>query len=43
MIIVMDAPEHSAARRAVVGEFTVKRMVALRPRCAPRPLSRSWH
>ncbi|GAA2253795.1 MULTISPECIES: cytochrome P450 [Kitasatospora] len=28
----MDAPEHTAARRAVVGEFTFRRMEALRPR-----------
>jgi cytochrome P450 len=32
MLISMDAPEHGPARRAVVGEFTVKRMAALRPR-----------
>lgn len=31
-LISMDPPEHGAARRAVVGEFTVKRMAALRPR-----------
>jgi cytochrome P450 len=31
-LIGMDAPEHTAARRAVLGEFTVKRMQALRPR-----------
>ncbi|WP_410668661.1 cytochrome P450 [Amycolatopsis sp. cmx-4-68] len=31
-LINMDPPEHSAARRAVVGEFTVKRMKALQPR-----------
>ncbi|WP_026360336.1 cytochrome P450 [Amycolatopsis nigrescens] len=31
-LIGMDAPEHGPARRAVVGEFTVKRMQALRPR-----------
>ncbi|RZQ66109.1 cytochrome P450 [Amycolatopsis suaedae] len=31
-MISMDAPEHTAARRAVVGEFTVRRMEALRPR-----------
>ncbi|MET1076077.1 MAG: cytochrome P450 [Umezawaea sp.] len=28
----MDAPEHGVARRAVLGEFTVRRMEALRPR-----------
>ncbi len=28
----MDPPEHGPARRAVVGEFTVRRMQALRPR-----------
>ena len=28
----MDAPEHGRARRAVLGEFTVRRMEALRPR-----------
>jgi cytochrome P450 len=32
MLISMDAPEHGPARRAVVGEFTVRRMEALRPR-----------
>jgi cytochrome P450 len=31
-MIGLDPPEHGAARRAVVGEFTVKRMNALRPR-----------
>ncbi|WP_031467542.1 cytochrome P450 [Sciscionella sediminilitoris] len=31
-MISMDAPEHGPARRKVVGEFTVKRMRALRPR-----------
>jgi cytochrome P450 len=31
-LISMDPPEHGPARRAVVGEFTVKRMEALRPR-----------
>jgi cytochrome P450 len=31
-LIGMDAPEHGPARRAVVGEFTVRRMEALRPR-----------
>ena len=28
----MDAPEHGPARRAVLGEFTVKRIQALQPR-----------
>jgi cytochrome P450 len=28
----MDPPEHGPARRAVVGEFTVRRLAALRPR-----------
>ncbi|TDD14252.1 cytochrome P450 [Nonomuraea diastatica] len=28
----MDGTQHSAARRAVLGEFTVKRLAALRPR-----------
>lgn len=28
----MDAPEHTRARRAVIGEFTVRRMEMLRPR-----------
>jgi cytochrome P450 len=28
----MDGPEHAAARRAVIGEFTFKRMQLLRPR-----------
>jgi cytochrome P450 len=28
----MDPPEHGPARRAVVGEFTVRRIAALRPR-----------
>ncbi|GGP82685.1 cytochrome P450 [Saccharothrix coeruleofusca] len=32
MMISMDPPEHSAARRAVLGEFTVRRMQALQPR-----------
>jgi cytochrome P450 len=32
MILEMDPPEHGRARRAVVGEFTVRRMAALRPR-----------
>lgn len=31
-LIAMDPPEHSEARRDVVGEFTVKRMKALQPR-----------
>ncbi|MFE0027224.1 cytochrome P450 [Amycolatopsis sp. NPDC059021] len=31
-MIAMDAPEHGPARRAVLGEFTVRRMEALRPR-----------
>src|SRR3569833_113144 len=31
-IITMDPPEHGPARKAVLGEFTVKRMNALRPR-----------
>ncbi|MCH6160871.1 cytochrome P450 [Streptomyces marispadix] len=31
-LISMDPPEHGPARRAVVGEFTVRRMEALRPR-----------
>ncbi|KAA9151764.1 cytochrome P450 [Amycolatopsis acidicola] len=31
-LISMDPPEHGPARREVVGEFTVKRMAALRPR-----------
>ncbi len=31
-LISMDAPEHGPARRAVLGEFTVKRLAALRPR-----------
>ncbi|HKN54817.1 MAG TPA: cytochrome P450 [Amycolatopsis sp.] len=31
-LINMDPPEHGAARREVVGEFTVKRMRALQPR-----------
>lgn len=31
-LLGMDPPEHGPARRAVVGEFTVKRMAALRPR-----------
>ncbi|KOX11882.1 cytochrome P450 [Nocardiopsis sp. NRRL B-16309] len=32
MLISMDPPEHGPARRAVLGEFTVKRMNQLRPR-----------
>ncbi|GAA3539497.1 cytochrome P450 [Amycolatopsis ultiminotia] len=31
-MIGMDAPEHGAARKSVLGEFTVKRVNALRPR-----------
>ncbi|WP_020662622.1 cytochrome P450 [Amycolatopsis benzoatilytica] len=31
-MIGMDAPEHGPARREVLGEFTVKRVEALRPR-----------
>ncbi|MGW3998930.1 cytochrome P450 [Amycolatopsis sp. NPDC004772] len=31
-MITMDAPEHGPARKAVLGEFTVRRMEALRPR-----------
>ncbi|GLY85437.1 cytochrome P450 [Actinoallomurus iriomotensis] len=31
-MIGMDGAEHAAARRAVVGEFTVRRLAALRPR-----------
>jgi cytochrome P450 len=31
-MIGLDGAEHSAARRAVLGEFTVKRLAALRPR-----------
>ncbi|MFD5827302.1 cytochrome P450 [Lentzea sp. NPDC060358] len=31
-LIEMDAPEHGPARKAVLGEFTVRRMEALRPR-----------
>ncbi|GAB7052797.1 cytochrome P450 [Catenuloplanes indicus] len=31
-LVMMDPPEHGSARRAVVGEFTVRRMEALRPR-----------
>jgi cytochrome P450 len=32
MMISMDGAEHAAARRAVIGEFTVKRLAGLRPR-----------
>ncbi|MFI7132204.1 cytochrome P450 [Nonomuraea sp. NPDC050153] len=32
MMLEMDPPEHGQARRAVIGEFTVRRMAALRPR-----------
>ncbi|MFC5835078.1 cytochrome P450 [Nonomuraea insulae] len=31
-MVTMDGAEHAAARRAVIGEFTVKRLAALRPR-----------
>ncbi|WP_424187096.1 cytochrome P450 [Actinokineospora sp. G85] len=31
-MIGMDGDEHAAARRALIGEFTVKRLAALRPR-----------
>ncbi len=31
-LITMDPPEHGPARRAVLGEFTVRRLAALRPR-----------
>jgi len=31
-LISLDAPEHTQARREVVGEFTVRRIEALRPR-----------
>ncbi|GAB3397468.1 cytochrome P450 [Amycolatopsis echigonensis] len=31
-LIEMDAPEHGPARKAVLGEFTVRRLDALRPR-----------
>ncbi|WP_245614088.1 cytochrome P450 [Actinokineospora inagensis] len=31
-MIGMDGAEHTAARRALIGEFTVKRLAALRPR-----------
>ncbi|GAA2218353.1 hypothetical protein GCM10010429_50390 [Micromonospora olivasterospora] len=32
ILIAMDAPEHGPARKAVLGEFTVRRLEALRPR-----------
>ncbi|GAA3594348.1 cytochrome P450 [Nonomuraea rosea] len=32
MMLEMDPPEHGHARRAVIGEFTVRRMAALKPR-----------
>jgi cytochrome P450 len=32
MMIQMDPPEHGPARRAVISEFTVRRVAALRPR-----------
>ncbi|GAA3235172.1 cytochrome P450 [Nonomuraea helvata] len=32
LMIGMDGEEHAAARRPVIGEFTVKRLAALRPR-----------
>ncbi|WP_431929011.1 cytochrome P450 [Nonomuraea jabiensis] len=32
LMLGMDGAEHSAARRSVVGEFTVRRLTALRPR-----------
>ncbi|MEO3871075.1 cytochrome P450 [Nonomuraea sp. B12E4] len=32
MMLEMDPPEHGPVRRAVIGEFTVRRMAALRPR-----------
>jgi cytochrome P450 len=31
-LITLDPPEHGPARRAVLGEFTVRRLAALRPR-----------
>jgi cytochrome P450 len=31
-LIMLDPPEHGPARRAVLGEFTVKRLTALQPR-----------
>ncbi|MEV6227527.1 cytochrome P450 [Saccharopolyspora shandongensis] len=32
LMLGMDGAEHSSVRRAVIGEFTVKRLAALRPR-----------
>jgi cytochrome P450 len=32
LLLGMDGAEHSAARRLVIGEFTVRRLAALRPR-----------
>lgn len=32
LLLGMDGAEHAEARRAVIGEFTVKRLAALRPR-----------
>ncbi|NUW46602.1 cytochrome P450 [Nonomuraea rhodomycinica] len=32
LMVGMDGAEHAAARRPVIGEFTVKRLAALRPR-----------
>ncbi|RBQ14877.1 cytochrome P450 [Spongiactinospora rosea] len=32
LLVEMDAPEHRPARKAVLGEFTVRRLAALRPR-----------
>ncbi|MER6004522.1 cytochrome P450 [Nonomuraea angiospora] len=32
LMLGMDGAEHSTARRSVIGEFTVKRLAALRPR-----------
>src|SRR4051812_49844717 len=31
-MLTMDPPEHGPARRTVLGEFTVRRIAALRPR-----------
>jgi cytochrome P450 len=31
-LLMLDPPEHGPARRAVLGEFTVKRLASLRPR-----------
>jgi cytochrome P450 len=31
-LLMLDPPQHGPARRAVLGEFTVKRLAALRPR-----------